>query len=93
MIEIEEVLEIHEKLIANFGGLAGVRDVSLLSFAIQRPSKYSPQITRITADILMSTRNSLTSRLAVMLRNEASGRSASKEWQLTLKTGPMLWWK
>jgi hypothetical protein len=29
---------------------------------------------------------------AVMLRDEASGRSDSKEWQFTFKPGAMLWW-
>jgi hypothetical protein len=29
----------------------------------------------------------------VMLRDEASGRSDSKEWQFTIKPGAMLWWK
>lgn len=37
MIELDEVLEIHEQLIKSFGGSSGVRDIHLLSSAIQRP--------------------------------------------------------
>ena len=37
MIEIQEVMQIHSTLIDEFGGSNGVRDVSLLVSAINRP--------------------------------------------------------
>ena len=37
MIELEEVLEIHQVLINEFGGSQGVRDMGLLKSAIERP--------------------------------------------------------
>lgn len=37
MINIEEVLKIHSILIAEFGGINGVRDIHLLEAAIHRP--------------------------------------------------------
>ncbi len=37
MIDIQEVLLIHETLIAEFGGVNGVRDYNLLVSAINRP--------------------------------------------------------
>jgi death-on-curing protein len=37
MITYEEVLEIHQTLLAAFGGAAGVRDEGLLKSAIDRP--------------------------------------------------------
>ncbi len=38
MIQIEEVLAIHKKIIAEFGGGSGVRNYALLESAIQRPA-------------------------------------------------------
>ena len=37
MIKIQEALSIHKILIDSFGGSDGVRDLSLLSSALQRP--------------------------------------------------------
>ena len=37
MIELKEVLEIHQILIKQFGGSHGVRDSGLLKSAIERP--------------------------------------------------------
>jgi death on curing protein len=37
MIDLLTVLEIHELLIAQFGGLMGIRDMGLLQSAIERP--------------------------------------------------------
>jgi death-on-curing protein len=37
MIDIEEVLVIHEILIEEFGGIKGVRDRNLLESSIHRP--------------------------------------------------------
>ena len=37
MIEIGEVLKIHQVLIREFGGLSGVRDEGMLKSAIERP--------------------------------------------------------
>jgi death-on-curing protein len=37
MIAIEEVLEIHQILIQEFGGLHGIRDKDLLQSALERP--------------------------------------------------------
>jgi death-on-curing protein len=37
MIDLQEVLEIHQLLVAQFGGLEGVRDTGLLKSAIERP--------------------------------------------------------
>jgi death-on-curing protein len=37
MIDIEDVLSIHEFLINKFGGSHGVRDLNLLKSAISRP--------------------------------------------------------
>ncbi len=37
MIDKKEVLQIHQILIAQFGGLAGVREESLLESALERP--------------------------------------------------------
>lgn len=37
MIDIQEVLQIHEVLLERFGGSKGVRDMELLSSAIERP--------------------------------------------------------
>jgi death on curing protein len=37
MIDLQEVLEIHQVLIQEFGGLQGVRDEGLLKSAIERP--------------------------------------------------------
>jgi death on curing protein len=37
MINIKEVLSIHEILIINFGGALGIRDIGLLESAISRP--------------------------------------------------------
>jgi death-on-curing protein len=37
MIDIEDVLKIHEFLINKFGGSEGVRDIDLLKSAIGRP--------------------------------------------------------
>lgn len=36
-LTLEEVLEVHEMLIAEFGGPAGVRDLGLLESALYRP--------------------------------------------------------
>ncbi|HSX03606.1 MAG TPA: type II toxin-antitoxin system death-on-curing family toxin [Rhabdochlamydiaceae bacterium] len=36
-LEIEEVIEIHDAMIKNFGGLEGVRDKNLLLSAIENP--------------------------------------------------------
>ncbi len=38
MIQLDEVLSIHEKVIAEFGGGIGIRDSNLLKSAIERPS-------------------------------------------------------
>ena len=40
MIGIEEVVKIHEILIERFGGSNGIRDISLLSSAINRPFQF-----------------------------------------------------
>jgi death on curing protein len=37
MIDLQEVFEIHQVLIQEFGGLQGVRDKGLLKSAIERP--------------------------------------------------------
>lgn len=37
MIELQEVIEIHQVLIQKFGGLEGIRDEGLLKSAIERP--------------------------------------------------------
>src|SRR5271157_50763 len=37
MIRIEEVISIQEKLIENFGGIKGIRDLGLLDSALNRP--------------------------------------------------------
>ncbi|MBV7440235.1 type II toxin-antitoxin system death-on-curing family toxin [Weeksellaceae bacterium TAE3-ERU29] len=37
MITLNEVLQIHEKVISNFGGSFGVRDYNLLEASINRP--------------------------------------------------------
>ena len=37
MIDKEEVLQIHQVLIAQFGGSAGIRDEGLLDSALKRP--------------------------------------------------------
>lgn len=37
MINLDEVLHIHEILINNFGGAEGIRDINLLKSAIDRP--------------------------------------------------------
>ena|ERR1035437_3718957 len=37
MIELEEVIKIHEILIERFGGSKGIRDIGLLQSAINRP--------------------------------------------------------
>ncbi|MFN0202522.1 MAG: type II toxin-antitoxin system death-on-curing family toxin, partial [Bacteroidia bacterium] len=37
MIDINEVIEIHQTLLKEFGGLSGVRDEGLLKSAIERP--------------------------------------------------------
>lgn len=37
MIDINEVIEIHQTLVKEFGGLSGVRDEGLLKSAIERP--------------------------------------------------------
>ena len=37
MIRIEEVISIQEKLIENFGGIKGLRDLGLLDSALNRP--------------------------------------------------------
>ena len=37
MIKIEEVINIHEKLIEKFGGIKGIRDLGLLDSALNRP--------------------------------------------------------
>ena len=38
MIEFDSVIEIHETLIKQFGGISGIRDKNLLISAISRPS-------------------------------------------------------
>ena len=37
MIELEEVIQIHEILIQTFGGSSGIRDKTLLESALERP--------------------------------------------------------
>lgn len=37
MIDVEEVLAFHEKLIEQFGGTSGIRSIELLESAIHRP--------------------------------------------------------
>lgn len=37
MIELQEVLDIHQALISKFGGSQGVRDMNLLQSALERP--------------------------------------------------------
>ncbi len=37
MIDINEVIEIHQMLLKEFGGLSGVRDEGLLKSALERP--------------------------------------------------------
>ena len=37
MIDFEEVLEIHQVLIDEFGGSVGIRDLGLLMSALERP--------------------------------------------------------
>lgn len=37
MIKVEEVINIHEKLVDKFGGKKGIRDLTLLESALNRP--------------------------------------------------------
>jgi len=37
MIEINDILELHERSIDDFGGSYGIRDIGLLKSAISRP--------------------------------------------------------
>ena len=37
MITLEEVLQLHEKSIKDYGGSSGIRDINLLESAIARP--------------------------------------------------------
>ena len=60
MIDIEEVLQIHQVLIQEFGGLSGVRDKGMLQSAIERPfsgfgkTEFYPTPERKAAAILES---------------------------------------
>jgi len=45
MISLEQVLNVHEQLIQKYGGSSGVRDITLLESAINRPyASYANQL-------------------------------------------------
>ena len=54
-LSLEEVLEIHDKLISHFGGAQGIRDMGLLESALFRPqSGYYSDIVEMAAAMFES---------------------------------------
>ena len=54
-LTLDEVLEIHQRLIAGFGGSSGVRDLGLLESALYRPQTgYYQDLTEMAAALFES---------------------------------------
>jgi death-on-curing protein len=54
-LTVDEVVEIHERLLATFGGPAGIRDAGLLESALFRPrTGYYPDLAEMAAALFES---------------------------------------
>lgn len=55
VVGVNEVIDIHDSLVAQFGGLAGIRDCTLIEAAVGRPyTGYYPTIEMKGAALLQS---------------------------------------